>query len=366
MPDDGEPFARIENYPPPKRRFNPIRFRDIKLRSGLQHLVKGLIPLMGLVVVWGPPKCGKTFWVFDLVMHIALGWLYRGRRVRQGTVCYVACEGEQGLAARKEAFQVAKLSEAEQEIDPPFYLLSTRLDLVADVEELIGDIRAAVGAIHCAVVVIDTLNRSIAGSESRDEDMGNYVKAADRLAEALNAAIIIIHHCGTNGERPRGHTSLTGAADAQIAVKRDKNNGQVVATLEWMKDGPEGDAIASTLEVVEVGDDEDGEPITSCVVDDAELAPDRTNRRLPPAQSRALELLSDAIARDGLIPPASGYIPDGVACTTENNWREYCYRGGISNGDQNAKRMAFNRSASALVAAGRIGKWDPWVWITSK
>jgi len=26
----------------------------------------------------------------------------------------------------------------------------------------------------------------------------------------------VIHHCGINGDRPRGHTSLTGAADAQI------------------------------------------------------------------------------------------------------------------------------------------------------
>ena len=27
------------------------------------------IPRVGLVVVWGPPKCGKSFWAFDLAMH---------------------------------------------------------------------------------------------------------------------------------------------------------------------------------------------------------------------------------------------------------------------------------------------------------
>ena len=46
--------------------------------------------------------------------------------------------------------------------------------------------------------------------------------------------------------RPRGHTSLTGAADAQIAIKRDDAR-TITATVEWMKDGPEGDEIFSRL-----------------------------------------------------------------------------------------------------------------------
>jgi hypothetical protein len=33
--------------------------------------------------------------------------------------------------------------------------------------------------------------------------------------------VVIVHHCGIEGTRPRGHSSLTGAADAQLAVKRD-------------------------------------------------------------------------------------------------------------------------------------------------
>jgi hypothetical protein len=175
---------------------------------------------------------------------------------------------------------------------------------------------------------------------------------------------IVIHHCGVNGDRPRGHTSLTGACDAQLAVKRD-DFGRIITSLEWMKDGPEGDAIASRLEVVDVGVDEDGEAITSCVVEDAGAAPSGEKRkRLPAAQSRALQLLADAIATGGQVPPASNRIPPGMVCTTEDSWREYSYRGGISGGStQHAKNTAFNRAAGALVAAGRVGKWDPWVWI---
>jgi hypothetical protein len=80
-------------------------------------------------------------------------------------------------------------------------------------------------------------------------------------------------------------TSLTGAADAQLAVKRDAA-GNILVTVEWMKDGPEGDVIASRLEVLEVGTDADGEPITSCVVVAVDAPPSRdTSRaaRLPKA-----------------------------------------------------------------------------------
>src|SRR5439155_16458392 len=134
----------------------------------------------------------------------------------------------------------------------PFHLVATRLDLVAEHRRLIDDIRLQIGDVSPIAVVIDTLNRSIAGSESDDADMGAYVKAADAVREAFACAVIIIHHCGINDKRPRGHTSLTGAADAQIALKRDED-GCITAVVEFMKDGAEGDQVVSRLETLEVG-----------------------------------------------------------------------------------------------------------------
>jgi hypothetical protein len=63
--------------------------------------------------------------------------------------------------------------------------------------------------------------------------------------------VIVIHHCGTNDARPRGHTSLTGAADAQIAVKAA--SGVVTAEVEYMKDGPTGKVTVSRLIPIDVG-----------------------------------------------------------------------------------------------------------------
>ncbi len=58
------------------------------------------------------------------------------------------------------------------------------------------------------------------------------------MARYLGAAMVLVdavHHSGHDPTRPRGHTSLTAAADAQVAIKRD---GAIFAKVEWMKGGP--------------------------------------------------------------------------------------------------------------------------------
>ena len=92
--------ARLDGQPEAKFRLRLIPFDEIKLGTESRYLVKGIIPRFGLVIVWGPPKCGKSFWMFDVAMHVALGWQYRDRRVQQGAAVYCAFEGQKGLEAR--------------------------------------------------------------------------------------------------------------------------------------------------------------------------------------------------------------------------------------------------------------------------
>jgi RecA-family ATPase len=204
-----------------------VPFSDIRLGTHRRDLLAKLIPRVGLIIFWGPPKCGKSFLVFDMAMHVAMGREYRGRRVHQGPVVYCAFEGQTGIEARVEAFRQKFM--AEDGDAPPFYLEPVTLNLVGEHQALIDVIRRQLPEGRPVAVVLDTLNRSMQGSESNDEDMSNYVKAADAIREAFGCAVIVVHHCGIEGTRPRGHTSLTGAADAQLAVRRDGADNIVVA-----------------------------------------------------------------------------------------------------------------------------------------
>jgi hypothetical protein len=251
-----------------------------------------LIPRVGLAVVWGKAKSGKSFWTFDLMMHVVLGREYRGRRVHQGAVVYCAFEGQTGIEARVEAFRQRRIAGRLEPV--PFYLQPVTLDLVRDHKALIAVIQAQLGDAKPVAVVLDTLNRSLNGSESSDEDMSAYVRAADAIREIFECAVIIVHHCGIEGTRPRGHTSLTGAADAQLAVSRDAEDN-IITEVELAKDGPQGDKLYSQLEVVNVGVDEDGETITSCVVVETAAVKHSTatGPRLTPNQQTMLSILRE-------------------------------------------------------------------------
>jgi hypothetical protein len=247
--------------------------------------------------------------------------------------------------------------------EAPFFLITDITDLVADHAGLVEDIRKELGSNNPALVVIDTLNRSLVGSENKPEDMAAYVRAADAILEAFDCAVDVVHHCGVDGTRPRGHTSLTGAADAQLATTRDAA-GNIVVTVEAMKDGPEGEVIVSKLEVVEVGTDSDGEIITSCIVLAVEGGAVRpaTTRKLSDRQRLALDFLANCAAERGKPPPTEFGLSAGLLAVTVNEWRDELYSRGVLDREAKNPREDFRRLRNQLAARRLIGERDGHVW----
>jgi hypothetical protein len=346
-------------------RFPLLPFQSLAVGRDRRYLVKGLVPSTGLVVIWGPPKSGKSFLVFDLLMHVALNRKYRERRVQAGAVVYLALEGVEGFKARAEAFR----SYHSVTGDVPFYLIGTPLNLVVDHAALIQSIRQQLGPRRRPVAIaVDTLNRSFPGSESKDEDMAAYLHAADAIRDAFNCVVAIVHHSGIDKNRPRGHTSLTGAADAQIKIQRDRA-GNITMTLEWMKDGPEGDVVASRLKTITLGPDVDGDPITSCIVlpvDGIDVVEANATRSMPRAARITMQALKNALEKEGEAATPSSALPAGAKAVSIETWRRFAYGLGISHGDSRAQQQAFKRSSAQLVNDGAVGIKDDLAWLISE
>ena len=367
MEGDGAAKSQVVGKP---RSFPLVAFDDVVMSTTSFHLVKNLIPRTGLVIVWGPPKCGKSFWVFDMLMHVACGWEYRGLRVKSGPVVYCVLEGAEGFKRRVEAFRLTY----PRSKGAAFYLMFLPLDLIRDHKALIGSVRAQLpeGAMPVAVA-IDTLNRSLAGSESSDEDMSAYVRASDAIAAGFNCVVPVIHHCGHNGERPRGHSSLLGAADVLIAVKRDAADN-IVSVVEDAKDGPVGLEIVSRLVPVDVGQDENGDAMTSCVVEPALKATKDAPRPTKGAARNEIETLKAALLTtydrlvDGL-PTSPGFDGAPVRKLPVEKLRdELKSRGFLEVNDTGglaaAARKQFQRAKSALLSGGKpcLVEKEGFVW----
>jgi hypothetical protein len=341
-------------------RFQLKPFDAITLSTEPNYLVKGILPRTGLAVIWGAPKCGKSFWTFDLVMHVALGRKYRGRRVQQGAVVYLALEGGRGFHNRVVAWRIRNLTEGPRE-PVPFYLLDVPVNLVADHQSLIQAIRAQLGEQMPVLVVIDTLNRSMQGDENSPGDMAKFVQAADAIRAAFNSLVAIVHHCGVAGSRPRGHTSLSGADDVQIAVERDDKSGVITAKVEHAKDSEAGATIVCRLERVDLGADDEGDAITSCVVVEAEAA--AKGPKVIGQTKVAFDLLTELIADAGEPAPTSNYVPKGIdkVCSAIV-WRDMFYKANI-NDTPGAKQKAFVRAVLKLQEAKLIGVWSDKAWL---
>ena len=209
-------------------RFTLMPFDEVEVGTDRTYVVKGIIPRSGLVVVWGPPKCGKSFWVYDLVMHVALGRPYRGRRVRQRPVVYLALEGSRGFKARIKAFQRRFIAEGAG--PTPFYLVADALNLVQDHTDLIGCIRLQAGK---PARPLSLSTRSTGRSRVLNPTTGTWPPTSRQqmrsatLSIAWLSSFTIAVFAGT---RPRGHTSQTGAADTQLATQRDTS---IVSWSRW-------------------------------------------------------------------------------------------------------------------------------------
>jgi hypothetical protein len=342
---------------PRKTRFKIMKFSDLKLGEHTPGLVEELLPLEGLAVVWGKQKSLKSFLMLNIMLHVAKGWEFRGRQVTQGPVVYCAFEGGFGFAKRKEAMWRQYGLDVNDPV--PLYLMAGGINLINEHPVLGAEIEMALDGQKPVAVVLDTLNRSLVGSENRDVDMAAYIRAAEAIRDKFCCIVIIVHHCGYNEERLRGHSSLPAAVDAQLAVRREGNIVSLV--VENMRDGPEGAEIISEVEIVEVGQDAGGKPLTSLIVKATEATMAGTSGKyLAPLMAALNRALTDH--GQPFSPEAGSYVLQAVAQGHVREEFYATYNIADEDGDNDASRgrrknklrMAFTRAMEEAQATKTI------------
>jgi AAA domain len=275
------------------------------------YLVKGVLPAKGVASIYGPSASGKTFLTLDVSLSIARGIPWFGRRVTKAGVVYVAAEGETGICDRLRAALGDDYQGVALEVVPCTVDL---LHGVADLDALISAIRAAeqrVGPV--GLVVIDTLARCMPGGDENTSDaMGAFLRNVDHLRRAIDGLALVVHHSGKHeSSGARGHSSFFSAMDACLAVSRDGDRRSFKVAKS--REGIDGEEQAFKLVPVELGEDADGDPITSCVVETDETAVDDAPVQ-PKGETQVL--VFEAIKRRLLVSPhfGKGHSPATRPC----------------------------------------------------
>ena len=325
---------------------------DLDTADPRSYLLKGLISPEEVSIWVGAPKCGKSFLLLHVSYMLSLGRSVFGKRVKPAKVLYVAAEGEGGIANRIRALRARYGASAD------FRFIAQPADLLhqgGDLDHLV----AAARAISARLIVLDTLSRLIAGGdENSPVDMGTFVKNVAELRERTKAHVAIVHH-GTkasNGTAPRGHSSLTGADDALIEVTK-LDDGSHVATVVHAKDDADGDRFGFKLERVELGTDDDGDPIATLVVNEDREPPPARRAHLSDNLQIGLKTLRAAMTADAVVVNIGDGGADRAA-VAETDWRGWFYREGKPGESQDTKQKAFRRIVDGLQVKGLIGSRD--------
>lgn len=329
---------------------------DVQPQLDRPYVVKGWLDKGGVSVLYGPSNAGKSFLGIDIAHHVSKGMTWGGRRTIKGRVLYVAAEGGGSFANR-----IAALDQPEFWTFVAPMTLTGRDGMAGPLAEVVQHLAATAGE-PFSLIIFDTLARVMGGlDENTAPDIAQLVAGLDLIRRATGAHVMLIHHTGKDAARgARGHSSLRAAIDTEIELTRDEV-GQITAEVTKQRDGPTGYRFAYTLRQVELGLDQDGDPVTSCLVEPVEAA-QAAHAGVSGSGRVALDLLDKAIADAGEIYRKPQY-PSGRGVALDR-WREACLSSGeLSPSDNRAsQRKAFTRAREELEAAHLVVVRDEIVW----
>ena len=231
-------------------------------------LVSGWLSSRDRSVLAGDSKAGKSFFALELALCVAFGRNLFGITTKKGGVVYQVGEGLLGFKKRLRAWRAYYGADFAREV--PFRLLQRGIDIYRDfdqVDALIEEIQAhaATFDVPLRLVVIDTLAKaSVGADENAVKDMGIVMRNVERINERTGAHVMLVHHL-TKGGIVRGSTSVYAGVDQVLILTRDEATKLRTLSVDKQKDDEEGVSLSFELERIELGHDEDGRQVTSCV-----------------------------------------------------------------------------------------------------
>lgn len=320
------------------------------------YALRPLLAHRAVHVLYGDSQTGKTFLALDLAATIATGGTWQERSIKPAGVLYISAEGNGGIGKRLRALtrKYPGLPAA------PLRILRQGVNLIEDADEIME--RARAFAAECGgivLIVLDTLAQTMGGRDENGPDMAAYVSRAITIAEAIGAAVLIVHHGGKDSTRgARGHSALRGNVDAIYRVTVDESGTRTVVAEKARDDTVE--PFGYRLDPVPVGRDEDGIVQTSCTVSyiDAVSGPQR--RAVSGAAARLLiQLAGDLAKTAGEAGRFRGERPVISAETLAETWAEVKRKTGQP---KQGARSYFSRTLVVMVTQGHLCQDGDAIW----
>lgn len=353
------PHEPVAEMIAPRLRRVPVAMDDLPARRTLTRtpiaellaaptpvdwLVQGLMERDSLAFLLGDPASGKSFLAVDLAACIATGTAWHGHTIHPSPVAFCAGEGRRGLARRFLAWAIARQVPLDR---APLELIAglTLPDGLTDALLAVDDMREAYGQ-PPGLIVVDTVQRALAGDENSAADVTALIAALDTLRRACEGSTILaVHHTGHGDKsRSRGSSVFRASADTEFIAARDGRTVTIACSKSKDAEPPSPMAFAlRTVELPEAWSRPDEPLATSAVLDPTSL-PESAAPRVADRAAQALE-----VARRLYIDHAARLAAAGRADSRPrvalDDWRAACSFG---------HKSTFYRARDALLLKGLV------------
>ena len=235
-------------------------------------IIKGVLPQAEVGILYGQSGSGKTFFVLDMAATVARGAEWRGRKVSNCRVVYVAAEAREGIKKRMDAYDQHVCADGSR----PDIIASSPNLLSTDTKQLIEAIGSA------GLIILDTMAASHSGDENSAKDMGLFLAACKDISHATGAMVLAVHHTGKEDSKGmRGSSALFAGADFVMEIFKNKvgDHFEHGAMLSKSRDDITGTSFGFELKRVTVGVDDEGDDVTTCVIEPVQKEVSKTPKR---------------------------------------------------------------------------------------
>jgi RecA-family ATPase len=224
----------------------------------------------------------KTFAALDLAASVVTGNSFAGHKVmRAGGVLFIAAEGGSGINIR---FKTIMKEKYQIETPMPFFWIEESPMLLGNapgVAKLTNVAKAASEemqrdfAVPLVLIIVDTLIAVAGFKEGGENDnaQGQQIMTIlSGIAKQVGSVIMAIDHFGKDTERGgRGGSAKEACGDFILANLGDRNidgaKSKTRMAVRKQKDGKDGFEIPFDVKEIEIGQDYDGDPVTTVIIE---------------------------------------------------------------------------------------------------
>jgi len=314
---------------------------DAKPQLSSNYLLKGWFGEGQMSVIYGPSNVGKSFFVLDIAWHIGANEAWNNNKVNGGSVLYLATEGGMAFHNRVVAMRQHYINHKDVKLavrPSPVNMLDADVDMNV-LSKLCREVSRSHGPVK--MIIIDTLSRAMSGAnENSPEDMTKFIGNCDKLRELTGAHVATVHHSGKDkAAGARGHSSLRAATDTEIELDFNEETGLRSAKATKQRDMETGAIFNFKLKVIELGQDDDGDAVTTCVIERAtpEEIADASKPAIKGKNQTLLRTVFKQLRAEGI----------GQPCSSATN-----------------PKTTYKQALTSLLGSGHIAINDGYMWFT--